>query len=448
MIQKALNWLPAWVRDRIAHRPGLLKILDNISWLFFDKILRMGVGLLVGVWVARYLGPEQFGLLSFALAFVGLFGAVATLGLQGIMVRDIVRKPEEANVTLGTGFLLRLVGGLAAFCLMLVVISYLRPDDTLAKTIVAIFGFLQIIKASEVVKYWFESQVQSKFMVWVENSVFLVIAGVKVAMILLNAPLMAFVWAAFAEALLVAVGLFIIYSKQTKALSNWHFDISRAKSLLLDSWPLIFSGLVLMVQARIDQVMLGQMISDIEVGYYSTALRITETAAFSSMILSQSFLPKIIEAKNKSEKFFHERLTSYYRLHFLFAIAIGFPLFLFGQNIINLLFGIEYAPAGILLTLMSTRLFFAHMGAARGAFILNENMLRFSLFTMACGTITNIYFNYLLIPLHQGVGAVIATIFSFTVTIFVVDTFNKKARFNIKLMFKAIITPHRIFRGI
>lgn len=163
MTSGILKYLPQFLRTRIEHRPGLLKILDNIGWLFLDKFLQMGLGLLVGVWVARYLGPEQFGLLNFALAFVGLFGAIATLGLQGIMVRDIVRNPEESNVILGTGFLLRVLGGLAAFGLMLAVISYLRPDDTLAKTIVAIFGFMQIIKASEVIKYWFESQVQSKF---------------------------------------------------------------------------------------------------------------------------------------------------------------------------------------------------------------------------------------------------------------------------------------------
>lgn len=443
-----LKYLPRFIRCKVEHRKELLKILDNISWLFFDKFLSLGVGLLVGVWVARYLGPEQFGLLNFVTAFVGLFGAFATLGLQGIMVRDIVRNPQEANVILGTGFLLRLLGGLVTFCLVVGVINLMRPEDSLTKTIVAIFGLIQILHASEVIKYWFESQVQSKFVVWVTNGVFVIIAGVKVAMILLNAPLMAFVWAAFIESCLVAVGLFLIYSKQTRTLSAWCFDIKRAKSLLLESWPLIFSGLALMIQARIDQVMLGQMVSDIEVGYYGTALRITEAAAFSSTILSQSFLPKIIEAKNKSEKFYHERLKNYYRLHFLFAISTGVPIFLFSQEIINVLFGSEYTPSGILLMLMSTRLFFAHMGAARSAFMLNESMLKFSMFTMVCGTLANIVFNFLLIPLYQGVGATIATILSFIVTIFFVDIFNKKARYNIKLMLKSIITPQRIFRGI
>ncbi|NCC25319.1 MAG: flippase, partial [Deltaproteobacteria bacterium] len=169
-----MNITPPFIRRRIEHRPNLVKIVDNIGWLFFDKILRMGVGLFVGVWVARYLGPDQFGLLNFALAFTGLFGAIAALGLQGIVVRDIVRDPESAPVTLGTAAILQLVGGLVAYLLVLVIIAYLRPDDALSRSIVAILGSMLLLKASEIAVFWFESQVQSKYTVWVQNGAFLV----------------------------------------------------------------------------------------------------------------------------------------------------------------------------------------------------------------------------------------------------------------------------------
>jgi O-antigen/teichoic acid export membrane protein len=177
--------IPAFVHRRIAHRPNLVKIVDNIGWLFFDKVLRMGVGLFVGVWIARYLGPEQFGLLNFALAFTGLFGAIAALGLQGIVVRDIVRDPDGAKeLTLGTAAMLHLVGGLVTFLLILFAIAQLRPDDPLARTIVAILGSMMLLKVSQIAVYWFESQVQSKYTVWVQNSVFLLFAAVKVLLIL------------------------------------------------------------------------------------------------------------------------------------------------------------------------------------------------------------------------------------------------------------------------
>ena len=135
-----MNFIPAFIRRRILHRLNLVKIVENIGWLFFDKILRMGVGLFVWVWIARYLGPEYFGLLSFAIAFTGLFGVVAGLGLHNIVVRDIARDSESASLTLGTTALLQLISGLVAFLLVLVSIAYLRPEDDLARSIVAILG--------------------------------------------------------------------------------------------------------------------------------------------------------------------------------------------------------------------------------------------------------------------------------------------------------------------
>jgi O-antigen/teichoic acid export membrane protein len=230
-----LNLIPAFLHRRIVHRPNLVKIVDNIGWLFFDKVLRMGVGVFVGVWIARYLGPEQFGLLSFATAFVGLFGAIATLGLQGIVVRDIVRDPASKEKTLGTAAALLFVGGLISYSLVLATIFWLRPDDALAKAIVAIFGSIMLFKVSEVAVYWFESQVLSKYTVWVQNGVFLGFAAVKVTLILQGAPLIAFAWAMMAEAAVVATLLLVVLGLRGPRLRQLSVAAKRAKTLLADS---------------------------------------------------------------------------------------------------------------------------------------------------------------------------------------------------------------------
>lgn len=296
-----MKLIPAFLHRRIAHRPNLVRIVDNIGWLFFDKLLRMGVGLLVGVWVARYLGPEQFGLLNFALAFTALFGAIATLGLQGIVVRDIVRDPEGARLTLGTAAVLQLVGGLAAYLLVLGAIGYLRPDDMLARSIVAVLGAMMLLKAGEIAVYWFESQVQSKYTVWVQNSVFLVFAAVKVLLILQQASLMAFVWVMLAEALVVAVILLVVMGRHGPALRSLRVSVERIAGLLRDSWPLILSAIAVTVYMKIDQLMLGQMIGDEAVGIYSAAVRVSEVWYFIPMAIAASVFPAILEAKKRSE---------------------------------------------------------------------------------------------------------------------------------------------------
>lgn len=306
-----MRLIPQFVYKRIEHRPNLVKIVDNVGWLFFDKFLRMGVGLFVGVWIARYLGPEQFGLLNFALAFAGLFGAVATLGLRGIVVRDIVRDPDSARLTLGTAALLQLLGGLFSFLLILGAIAYLRPDDPFARSIVAILGAMMLFKVGEVAEYWFESQVQSKYTVWVKNSVFLVFAGIKVVLILQQAPLAAFVWAMLAEAAIAAVILLIVMGLRGPSLARLQASFQRGKSLLQDSWPLILSAVAVTVYMKIDQIMLGQMVNDEAVGIYSAAVKISEVWYFIPVAIVASVFPSLLETKKQARVCIMRECKSY-----------------------------------------------------------------------------------------------------------------------------------------
>ena len=438
MIQRALKWLPKWAHDRIAHRPGLLKILDNISWLFFDKILRMGVGLLVGVWVARYLGPEQFGLLSFALAFVGLFGAVATLGLHGIVVRDIVRDQTSASETLGTAFALQLLGGLTAYLLVLAAIFYFRPDDALARTIVAILGFTLVLKAGETIKYWFESQVQSKFVVWVENAIFLLIAGIKVIMILSKAPLVAFVWASLAETALAVVALLVIYNRTSGRLHVWKPGIHRAKTLLRDSWPLILSGMAVMVYMRIDQVMLGQMIGDEAVGIYSAAVRISEVWYFFALAIVSSVFPTLVDANKNSKKVYHNSLERLYKLVVLIAFALALPMTFFSEKIITTIFGIEYYNAGPVLSIHIWSSIFLYLNLASSKWYLIEELQILTLIRQILGVVSNILLNIFFIKNYGIVGAAWATLLSQAISGLIYDVFQERTRINFYFKLRAL----------
>ncbi len=423
-----MNIVPAFVSRRIAHRPNLVKIVDNIGWLFFDKVLRMGVGLLVVVWLARYLGPEQFGLLNFALAFTGLFGAIATLGLQGIVVRDIVRDPESARLTLGTAAILQLVGGLVTFLLILGVIAYLRPDDALARTIVAILGAMMLLKASEIAVYWFESQVQSKYTVWVQNSVFLVFAAVKVGLILLEAPLSAFVWAMLAEAAVVAAILLLVLNLRGPRIKQLQASIGRAKTLLKDSWPLILSGIAIMVYMKIDQIMLGMMIGDEAVGIYSAAVRISEVWYFIPMVIVASVFPAILEAKKRSEEQYYARLQKLYDLMVVISVAVALPMTFLSTPIITLLFGAAYASAGAVLAIHIWASVFVFLGVASGKWFLTENRLILTLQRVMAGAIINVILNILLIPKYSYIGAAVATLISQIFAAFIYDLFQVKTR--------------------
>jgi len=420
--------IPRFIHRRIAHRPSLVKIVDNIGWLFFDKILRMGVGLIVSVWIARYLGPEQFGLLNFATAFVGLFGAIAGLGLHSIVVRDIVRDPDGKEATLGTAAVLQFFGGLLAYALILVVIFWLRPDDTLAKFLVAILGSVMVFKASEVAVCWFESQVLSKYTVWVQNGTFLVFAAIKVVLILQNAPLLAFAWAIMAQALIVAVLMLVMLGLRGPRLWQLRVTLSRVKRLLADSWPLMLSGIAVVVYMKIDQIMLGQMVGDEAVGIYSAAVRISEVWYFIPMAIVASVFPAILQAKQRSEEEYYRRLQQLYDLMVWLSIAIALPMTFLSTPIVVLLFGEAYADSGSVLAIHIWAAVFVFLGVASGKWFIAENLQVLSLQRTLMGAFANIFFNLWLIPFYGTIGAAVATIASYAIAAFFADLFQKETR--------------------
>jgi PST family polysaccharide transporter len=398
----------------------------------------MGVGFFVGVWIVRYLGPEQFGLLSFVTAFAGLFGAFAALGLQGIVVRDIVRNPDCAPETLGTTAILQLISGTAAYLIVLIAIAYLRPDDSIARTIVAILGSTMLLKASEISVYWFESQVLSKYTVWVQNGVFLVFAAVKVILILQQASLIAFVWTMLAEAVVVAIILLGVMSKYGLLLTKLRINIKRAKSLLKDSWPLLLSGIAVTIYMKIDQIMLGHMIGDEAVGVYSVALLISEVWYFIPMVIVASTFPAILESKKRSEKQYYARFQKLFDLMVVISVGLALPTTFLSTSIVTLLFGETYRDAGIILSIHIWGAVFVFLGVASSQWFKAEGRQVLSLQRTVIGAFVNVALNLLLIPNYGGIGAALATLITQFAVAFLFDITHNVTRSMFFMKLKAM----------
>ncbi|MBU2569374.1 MAG: flippase [Gammaproteobacteria bacterium] len=437
-----MKLIPHFIHRRIAHRPNLIKIIDNIGWLFFDKILRMGVGVFVGVWIARYLGPKQFGLLNFATAFVGLFSAISVLGLQSIVVRDLVRDPQCRDETLGTAAVLQFVGGLLAYGFIIAAIFWMRADDQLSKTLVAILGATMLFKASDVAMYWFESQVQSKYTVWVQNGVFLIFTGINVALIMNNAPLIAFAWVMTTQALIVALSLLIVLGLRGPGLRLLQARMSRAKSLLADSWPLFLSSIAVMIYMKIDQIMLGQMIGDEAVGIYSAAVRISEVWYFVPMSIVGSVFPAILEAKKRSEVQYIQRLQRLYDFVVAITATCAIPLWILSDLIILFLFGDAYSDSAQILSIYIWNAVLVAMGTARGKWLITENLQKLGFLYIGVSMLVNVTGNFLLIPQYGGSGAAWATLFSTLTATLIAPGFFKKTRISSLMLLRSLSPIH------
>lgn len=386
------------------------------------------MGLVVGVWIARYLGPEEFGLISYSKAFVGFFAVIATLGFNNIVVRDLVKDPEQANLILGTVALLQFLGGCMAFALMVWAIDLARPDDARTRLVVMIIGSAMFFKATEVATYWFEAKIQSKYVVWANNGVFLAFAAVNVSLILLDAPLIAFVWAMFAEAALSSLAVLAMFVRVGPGLMNLRVHFKRALTLLKDSWPLILSGLTIMIYMRVDEIMLGQMIGDEAVGIYSVAVRVSEVWYFIPTSIVASVFPAIIDAKKQSEVLYYQRLQQLYDLMVILSLVIAIPMTFLSDWFVGVLFGAVYQEAGAVLAIHIWASVFIFLGMASGRWFIVENRPMLSLQRTAFGAIVNVALNLALIPDFGVVGAAWATVISYSITAFFYDMFQKETK--------------------
>lgn len=411
----------------------------------------MGVGLLVLLWIARYLGPQHFGLFNFAAAFVGLFGAVAGLGLQSIVVRDIVRDPTCKEETLGTAAVLQFGGGVLAYGLILGTIFWLRPDDVLAKWLVAVLGSMMMFKASEVAIYWFESQVQSKYVVWVQNGSFLLFSAVKAGLIMGSAPLMAFAWTTMAEALLIAVLLLLMLEAKGPRIRELKVTMSRAKALITDSWPLMMSGLSVVVYMKSDQIMLGQILGNEAVGIYSAASRISEVWYFIPTMIVASVFPSLLDAKKISQDIYNQQLQRLYDIMVWLSIFIAVPMTILARPIIIFLYGEAFTEAGVVLSIHIWASTFVFLGVASSQWLISENRQILSFQRTLLGALINITLNYIFIPIYGAVGAACSTVVAQASVGLIYDVIQKETRpmfvmkiksFNPNKM-KQIINPNK-----
>jgi PST family polysaccharide transporter len=426
MSWRVFGVVPDSLRQSIEQRPRLAAALANIAWIFGDNIMRTFFRLVLGVWVARYLGPELFGLLSYAVAFVSVFSTIAALGLNVVVVRDLVMDPSAEGAILGSACLLRFIAGVVALALSTGTIYVARPDEPALAAMVAILGSTMVIGATDVIKYWFDSKVAYKYVVWAENAGFFAASLIKIALILLNAPVMSFVWASFAEAAFSAVALVTTYiwSKGTP----WRANIGRAYILLRESWPLLVAGLSIMVYSRIDQIILGQFRGDAEVGMYAAAVRVAEFWLFVPGAIVGSVFPSIIAAREQAGGVYETRLQYLFDAMAAIGIAVAILFTLLATPLMTLVFGTPFRQAGPVLAIYGWAGLFVGLDAASSRYMLLEGLQRVLMYRHALGAALNILLNWLMIPVYGMIGSAIASILSFVIANYVLDLSNAKTR--------------------
>jgi len=404
---------------------GFRRYFINTGWMFLGQIFSLIVSFFIGVWIARYLGPENYGILNYAVAFVGLFGFIASLGIDSILNRELIKTPEKRDVLLGTAFKLKVVGGIAA--LALAVISILMSQTTLLiQFLVIIFSFNFILQAINVISIYFQSKVESKNNVKVSIISTLISSVLKVGVILLDKGVIWIMLVYILDFVWQWINFVYVYKRQGLKIRDWKFDNDLAKKILKNSWPLILAQAAGYIYLKVDQVIIGLMLGNYEVGLYAVAVKVTEIWYFIPSIICSSLFPAIINAKLTDVKVYKKRLSNLYVLMFILSLIIAITITFLAKPIMTILFGNSYLESVAILKIYIWSSVGLFLTVAVNQYLISENSVKTIFWFNFLSMIINIGLNIWLIPLIGLLGAAWATLISYfviPVSIFVREKF-------------------------
>jgi O-antigen/teichoic acid export membrane protein len=424
----------SWLKNNT----GFVRYFKNTSWMMGEQFLRIIAGLFVGIWVARYLGPEQFGLFSYALAFTAIFSGIAKLGLDGIIVRELINNPEKRDIYLGTAFWLKILGAIIVMGVMAAIVPFTSNDATTNLFIFIIAAGL-VFQSFEVVEFHFQSLVLAKIVTICKIIQLSLSAITKIYLVLTEAELYWFVLVTVFDAMSLAVSYSIAYRLQKDRTFYKKFNFNIAKEMLNNSWPLMISSVVVMVYMRIDQIMIKEILGEREVGIYSAAIRLSEAFFFIPAIITASLFPAILNAKKQGDEVYKKRLQQLYTFMVWSGIGIALPMTFAGEWLIVWLFGHVYQEAAQVLIIHIWSMPFVFLLLASGRWLIAEGLSKIALFRNLFAALLSVFLNLFLIPNYGIGGAAISTLVAFFSAAYFFDIFSSVTRQQFILKCNAIL---------
>ncbi|MGM0519946.1 MAG: flippase [Campylobacterota bacterium] len=418
----------------LKNHQGFMKYFKNSNWLFLERFFKLFVSFLVGIYVARYLGPENFGLLNYAIVLTGFAVPFFRLGLHPVLNKKFIEKDESDDKLFGTS----LVAQMVMFLVISLLFIYFLWTSSISNEEKIIIGIILIGKfflIFEIYDQYFNAKVQSKYISYASIASTIVSAILKVGLVLYSADLLYFAIVILIELFIKAILLqYYIFKNQEINIQKWKFDKTLLKKLLHESWPFILTGTMTGLYMKIDQVMIKHMIDNEAVGYYSVAVKLSELWSIIPIIIVQSLFPAIINAYNRNKVLFELRMRRLYLFNFATSILLITLLVIFSDQLVLFLFGNEFLQSSNVLSLYAWAMLFIFLGLATEKWMFANNLQKISLYSKTLAVIVNIVLNYILLQNIGLEGAAIATIVSYGCSVILFPIIWKAPRKNIKLL--------------
>ena len=419
------------------------KFIKNTGWIIFAQIYQMFLSLVIGVLSARYLGPSNYGTINYAASYISFFTIICALGIEGIVVKEMVKTHEDDGEILGSSIVMRLAAGFLSMVAVCTIVAVVNPGDQVLLVVSFLQSLVLLFNAFHIIDTWYQSYLHSKTSTIIKCIAY---TGMSVYRIWLLATGKSVEWFAFAtslDALLIAILFLFRYKKDGK--QKLRFSYTKSKHLLRLSYHLIISYLMAAVYNQMDRLMIGKMIDQTHVGYYAAASTICHMWMFVPQALANSAQPLIMELKEKDEGLYIRRIKQLSGAIFWIGILFAICITILSHFIIDVLYGKDYAQARGPLILMIWSTVFAAMSYARAIWMVCENKQKYTKYILFGGTVVNFVLNAVWIPTIGMNGAAIATIITEFVCCFIAPYLLKPTRVFSKIQLEAI-NPLNLYR--
>lgn len=409
----------------------------NAGWLILGKLAQMVINFFVGLLTARYLGPENYGLINYAAAYTGFFSSFCSLGINSVLVKELTDDTEAHGEILGTTLFLQAVSSTLA-AISIVCIAYIADDgDAIIMAVVFLTSIGMVFRLFEAFNYWFQSRLQSRVTAMASLAAYAITAAYKVILLIQGKNVVWFAFATAVDYICLAVFLLIAYKKHGGG--KLCISLKRGKGLLRKSCHFILPGLMVAIYAQTDKIMLKQMISEAEIGYYSTAVSLCSVWCFVLSAIIDSLYPEIAKAHKTDKKLYIQRNKQLYAIVFYMSMGVSLAITCLAKPAVYILYGGVYLPAVTPLRVITWYTAFSYLGVARNAWIVCENQQKHLIWVYASAAVSNVLLNLLLIPRFGATGAAAASLLAQVVTTMIAPFFINGLRENAKLMVDAIL---------
>lgn len=392
----------------------------------FAQIYQMLLSLVIGVLSARYLGPSNYGTISYASSYVSFFTIACALGLEGIVVKEMVDNRESEGVVLGSSIVMRFVAGFFSMAAVCIIVALVNPGDKVLLVVAFLQSLILLFNAFQIIDTWYQSYLRSKTSTIIKCISYTGMSLYRVWLLVTGKSVEWFAFATSLDALIIAVLFMIRYKKD--GMYKLKFSKSMSKHLIGLSYHLIISSLMAVIYNQMDRLMIGKMIDQTHVGYYTAASTICHMWMFIPQALANSARPLIMELKGKDEKLYIRRIKQLTGVTFWMGVAFALVVTALSHFIIDVLYGADYAQARGPLLLIIWSTVFSSLSYTRAIWMISENKQKYTKQILICGVIVNLILNSVGIKTIGMNGAAAATMVTEIVCCLVAPLLFKETR--------------------